>query len=66
MLDPIDRLAGFRTRALYRVFARIPWYVYHEPILPWWLKTAIYSLVGGILLVLLTVAVEQRKANPAT
>jgi len=45
------------------VFAGIPWYVYHEPILPWWLKIAVYALVGGILLVLLTVAVEQRKGK---
>jgi uncharacterized protein YbjQ (UPF0145 family) len=45
------------------IFAGIPWYVYHEPILPWWLKIAVYGIVGGILLVLLTVAVEQRKSK---
>ncbi len=45
------------------IFAGIPWYVYHEPILPWWLKTAVYGLVGGMLVVLLTAAVEQRKAR---
>lgn len=45
------------------IFAGIPWYLYHDPILPWWLKTAVYCLVGGILLVLLTVAAEQRKGN---
>ena len=45
------------------IFAGIPWYVYHEPILPLWLKTAVYCLVGGILLVLLTVAAEQRKGK---
>ncbi|MBA7493721.1 hypothetical protein ES702_04283 [subsurface metagenome] len=45
------------------IFAGIPWYVYHEPMLPWWLKIAVYALVGGILLVLLTVAVEQRKGK---
>ena len=45
------------------VFAGIPWFVYYEPILPWWLKTTVYCLVGGILLVLLTVAAEQRKGK---
>ncbi len=43
------------------IFAGVPWYIYHDPILPWWLKSAVYCLLGGILLVLLTVAVEQRK-----
>jgi len=43
------------------VFAGIPWYIYHDPVLPWWLKGAVYCLLGGVLLVLLTVAVEQRK-----
>jgi uncharacterized protein YbjQ (UPF0145 family) len=44
------------------VFAGIPWYVLvsDDPVLPWWLKTAIFCLLGGILLVLLTVALEQR------
>ncbi len=43
------------------VFAGMPWYLYHDPTLPWWLKTAVYCIVGGILLVLLTVAAEQKK-----
>ncbi len=45
------------------IFAGVPWYVYHEPTLPWWLKTAAYCLMGGILLVLLTVAAEQGKGR---
>ncbi len=45
------------------VFAGIPWYLYHDPILPLWLKIAVYGFLGGILLVLLTVAVEQRKGK---
>lgn len=45
------------------IFVGIPWYVYHDPILPWWLKIAVYGLVGGILVVLLTVAVEQRRGK---
>ena len=45
------------------VFFGIPWYVMvaDDPVLPWWLKTAIFCLLGGILVVLLTVALEQRK-----
>ena len=39
------------------------WHVYQEPTLPWWLKIAIYCLLGGILLVLLTVALEQKKGK---
>ncbi len=45
------------------VFAGIPWYVYHESIMPLWLRIAVYGYLGGILLVLLTVAVEQRKGK---
>jgi len=45
------------------IFVGVPWYVYHDPVLPWWLKTAVYCLVGGILLVLLTVAAEQRSGK---
>jgi len=43
------------------IFIGVPWYVYHEPILPWWLKIAMYCLFGGILLVLLTLSIEQKK-----
>ncbi len=45
------------------VFAGIPWYVIvaEDPVQPWWLRTAIFLLLGGILVVLLTVALEQRK-----
>lgn len=45
------------------VFVGIPWYIYNEPILPLWLKIAVYAFLGGILLVLLTVAVEQRRGK---
>ena len=45
------------------VFAGIPWYVYNEPIMPLWLRIAVYGFLGGILLVLLTVAIEQRKGK---
>ena len=45
------------------IFAGTPWYVIvaEDPVVPWWLRTAVFSILGGILLVLLTVAFEQRK-----
>jgi uncharacterized protein YbjQ (UPF0145 family) len=45
------------------VFAGMPWYVIvsDDPVMPWWLRIAVFCLLGGILVVLLTVAVEQRK-----
>ncbi|MFC1491992.1 YbjQ family protein [Nitrospinota bacterium] len=47
------------------VFAGIPWHVIvaDDPVVPWWLRTAVFSLLGGILVVLLTVALEQRKTK---
>jgi uncharacterized protein YbjQ (UPF0145 family) len=50
------------------VFAGIPWYVIvsDDPVLPWWLKTAIFCLLGGILVVLLTVALEQKIMKKST
>jgi len=57
LIGSLAFVLGFFTA----IFAGIPWYVYHDPILPWWLKTAIYCLLGGILLVLLTVATERRE-----
>jgi len=43
--------------------AGIPWYVVveDEPVIPWWLRIAVFCLLGGILLVLVTVALEQKK-----
>lgn len=45
------------------VFAGIPWYVIiaKDPVMPWWLRMAVFCLLGGILVVLLTVALEQWK-----
>ena len=49
------------------VFAGIPWYVFvaEDPVVPWWLRTAVLCLLGGILVVLLILALEQkgRKAS---
>ena len=49
------------------VFAGIPWYVIVEddPVIPWWLRIAVFGLLGGILVVLVTVAIEQRKTKRA-
>jgi uncharacterized protein YbjQ (UPF0145 family) len=44
------------------VFAGMPWYVMvaDDPVMPWWLKIAVFCLLGGILVVLVTLALEQR------
>jgi uncharacterized protein YbjQ (UPF0145 family) len=49
------------------IFAGIPWYmiVADDPVIPWWLRIAVFCILGGILLVLLTVAIEQRKNKPS-
>jgi len=45
------------------VFAGIPWYVIvpdpNVPVVPWWLQIAVFCLLGGILVVLSTLALEQ-------
>ena len=45
------------------LFVGIPWYVMvaDDPVLPWWLRIAIFCLLGGILVVLLTLGFEQAK-----
>jgi uncharacterized protein YbjQ (UPF0145 family) len=45
------------------IFAGMPWYmiVAEDPVVPWWLRIAVFCLLGGILLVLATVALEQMK-----
>jgi len=45
------------------IFIGGPWHIYHDPTFPWWLKASIYCIMGGILLVLLTVAAEQKKGK---
>jgi len=44
------------------VFAGIPWHVMvaEDPVVPWWLRIAVFCLLGGILVVLATLALEQR------
>ena len=43
------------------VFAGIPWHVMvaDDPVVPWWLRIAVFCLLGGILVVLATLALEQ-------
>ncbi len=49
------------------IFMGLPWYVIvaDNPAAPWWFKLAVFSLLGGILLVLLTLALEQSKKKSA-
>ena len=49
------------------VFVGIPWYVIvaDDPVVPWWLRIAIFCLLNGILVVLLTLALEQWKNMPS-
>jgi uncharacterized protein YbjQ (UPF0145 family) len=44
------------------IFAGVPWHVMvaDDPVVPWWLRIAVFCLLGGILVVLLTLALEQR------
>ena len=44
------------------IFAGVPWHVIvaDDPVVPWWLRIAIFCLMGGILVVLLTLALEQK------
>ena len=50
------------------IFAGMPWLVVVEddPVIPWWFRIAIFSILGGILIVLGAVAIEQRKAKAVT
>ncbi len=45
------------------VFAGMPWYVMvaDDPVVPWWLRIAVFCLLGGILVVLVTLALEQKR-----
>jgi len=45
------------------IFAGVPWYLSQDPILPLWLKIAVYGLIGGILVILITVAAERQKGG---
>jgi len=44
------------------IFAGVPWHVIEakDPEVPLWLQAAVFCLLGGILVVLVTLAIEQR------
>ncbi|MGB2824677.1 MAG: heavy metal-binding domain-containing protein, partial [Phycisphaerae bacterium] len=52
------------------IFVVIPWHVYvvNEPAvggrLPWWVQSSVYLLLGGVAVVLISVAAEQRLSGP--
>ncbi len=50
------------------IFVGVPWHVMvaDDPVVPWWLRIAIFCLLGGILVVLITVALEQKIAGIST
>ena len=50
------------------VFAGMPWYitVADDPVIPWWLRIAVYGLLAGILIVLLSLSLEQKKYTLST
>ncbi len=54
--------AAFVLGLFTTIFVGIPWHlmVTEDPPAPWWLKTAVFCLLGGILVVLATLALEQR------
>ncbi len=56
LMGAVAFIAGLFTA----IFVGMPWYIHHDPMLPLWLKVAVYCMVGGILVVLLTVIVERR------
>ena len=44
------------------IFIGVPWHlmVTEDPVVPWWLKLAVFCLLGGILVVLASLAIEQK------
>jgi len=45
------------------VFVGVPWYLSQDPLLPLWLKIAVYCIIGGILVILITGAAERQKGG---
>jgi len=50
------------------VFVGVPWYTVNaqNPANPWWLQGAVFLLMSGILLVLLSVALDQKNKSEPT
>ena len=47
------------------IFIGVPWHVIVEdnPVVPWWLRIALFCVLGGILVVLVTLALEQKTSK---
>jgi uncharacterized protein YbjQ (UPF0145 family) len=47
------------------IFVGVTWHVMvqDDPVIPWWLRIAIFCVLGGILLVMLAVAFQQKKTK---
>jgi uncharacterized protein YbjQ (UPF0145 family) len=41
------------------VFVGATYMIWHEPLIPWWLKVAIYFMFGGILVVMISLVTEK-------
>ena len=50
------------------IFIGVPWHVVvaDDPVVPWWLRIAIFALLGGILVVLVSLALETKKKQTGT
>ena len=61
-MHQMGRVVAFVLGLFTAVFAGMPWYVMvaDDPVMPWWLRIAVFCLLGGILVVLATLALEQR------
>lgn len=55
---------GFVLGLFVLIFIGGPWYLYNAADIPIWLKTAAFTFMGGLLLVLITVALEQVSSKP--
>jgi len=58
--------AAFVVGLFVLIFGGLPWHVMtaRDPAVPWWLRITVFAFLGGVLAVLLTVAVEQRRSAP--
>jgi uncharacterized protein YbjQ (UPF0145 family) len=50
------------------VFVGVPWFVItsEDPVIPLWLRVAIFGLLGGILLVLVVLGIEQLRSKTSS
>ena len=64
MLRKIGSLA-FVAGLFTAVFVGVPWHIVTstDPVIPWWLRAAVFAILGGILLVLISLATEQKRAT---